>query len=326
MSFRCRSLSTLVLFFLTLVGTANADGELPKRLTPADQARLQQFETVRAEALAQARQGGSAADVAELEAALAGDASPLQGVDIAGDWHCRTLKLGKSMPLVVYGWFRCRIDDDGAGWRLRKLDGSQRTTGRFYDLGNDRMAYLGTSSVGGQRPGVYGSDPERDQVAIAMVPGQNRLRLEFPLPHFDSMFDVMELRRPARAAAANPAGAASGPVENTVLVAGETKRATGVLKSVTPGDRACLLRLEDHSGQAFEELADFRICERGSALRGRKVALRYASREMPAADCGADETCSRRTRVALVVEARPLPGLKAVKGAPSQPTAGRDQP
>jgi len=207
MSRLSRLLLPPVLVFLSLSGAARADGALPRLITPADQSRLQQFDAVRADALAQARQGGSAADLAELEAAMAGDALPLQGIDLTGDWRCRTLKLGKSLPLVVHGWFRCRIDDDGAGWRLRKLDGSQRTTGRFYDLGNERMAYLGVSTLGGQRPANYGSDPDRNQVAVAVVPGPDRLRLEFPLPRVESLFDVMELRRRARGATEKPAAA-----------------------------------------------------------------------------------------------------------------------
>jgi hypothetical protein len=319
MSFRSRLLLPLILLSPILCGTVSADGALPKLLTAADQTRLQQFDVVRTAALAEARAGGSASDLEQLEAALAGDAAPLQGVDVTGDWECRTFKLGKSLPLAVYGWFRCHIDDDGAGWRLRKLDGSQRTTGRFYDIGNDRMAYLGVTTLGGQRPVRYGSDPQRDQVAIALVPGHDRLRLEFPLPQFDSMFDVMELRRPMRGASAKSPAAAARPAASTVRIAGETKRATGVVKAVEPGDRACLLKLEDETGQPFEELAEFRICERGSALRGRKVALRYASRELPAADCGSDETCSRRTRIALVVEARPV-------ARPTRPPASRERP
>jgi hypothetical protein len=306
MSIRSHLLLALFLLCSTLGGRVSADGELPKLLSAADQTRLQRFDVVRAEALAAARAGGAAADHAQLEAALAGDASPLQGVDVAGDWQCRTFKLGKTLPLVVYGWFRCRIDDDGAGWRLRKLDGSQRTAGRFYDIGNDRMVYLGVSTLGGQRPVSYGSDPQRDQVAIAVVPGRDRLRLEFPLPQFDSMFDVMELRRPLRGAEPAPPAAVAVPGDSAARGATGTKRVTGVVRSVEPGDRACLLRLEDESGQPFEELADFRICEQGRGLRGRRVALRYASTELPAADCGSDETCSRRTRVDLVVGARPV--------------------
>ena len=154
MSIRTHLLLPLMLVSSTLWGTVSADGELPKLLTASDQARLQQFDVIRTEALAVARAGGAASDLAQLEAALAGDASPLEGVDVTGDWQCRTFKLGKSLPLVVYGWFHCRIDDDGAGWRLRKLDGSQRTTGRFYDIGNARMAYLGVSTTAGQHPGT----------------------------------------------------------------------------------------------------------------------------------------------------------------------------
>lgn len=80
--------------------------------------------------------------------------------DPTGDWRCRTLKLGKSAGLVVYGWFRCRIVDDGAGWRLDKLNGSQRVSGRFYDDGDTRMILAGALSFA-EEPGRPMASPAR---------------------------------------------------------------------------------------------------------------------------------------------------------------------
>ena len=175
---------------------ALADGVFQQRVTPADREKLAKIDETRARALAEARADGAKDDLAILDQTLAGELLSLHaGFDAVGEWRCRTLKLGKGMPIVVYGWFRCRITDDGAGWVLEKLTGSQRTAGRFYDNGDTEMYYLGVLSVDGDPKVAYGVSPERNQVARAVRPGQNRLRLEFPSPQFESRFDILELER-----------------------------------------------------------------------------------------------------------------------------------
>lgn len=173
-----------------------ADGELPSLLTPADKTRLGGLDATRVEALAAARSGGDAADVAVLDAALAGDPLPFdERFDPTGEWRCRVIKTGGTVPLVVYGWFRCRISDDGAGWMLQKLSGSQRTQGRFYTQDDTRLVYVGTGYIAGETPAKYGKDAARDQVAIATRRAANRLVLEFPRPAVESLLDVMVLER-----------------------------------------------------------------------------------------------------------------------------------
>jgi hypothetical protein len=179
-----------------LAATARADGVFHTLITPADNNKLTQLNAVREQALAEARAGGTTEDLAILDQTLAGDLlSVREGFNAVGDWRCRTLKLGKGAPLVVYGWFDCRITDDGAGWFLDKRGGSQRTSGRFYDNGDKEMYYLGVLSVTGDPAVTYGAAPARDQVARVVRPGPNRLRLEFPLPAFESRFDILELER-----------------------------------------------------------------------------------------------------------------------------------
>lgn len=173
-----------------------ADGELPTLLTPADKSRLDGLAATREEALAAARSGGDAADVAVLDAALAGDVLPFdEHFDPTGEWRCRVIKSGGTLPLVVYGWFRCRISDDGAGWMLQKVSGSQRTQGRFYTQDDAHLVYVGTGYIAGKTPSRYGSDAARDQVAIATRRAANRLVLEFPRPAVESLLDVMVLER-----------------------------------------------------------------------------------------------------------------------------------
>lgn len=176
--------------------SARADGVFHKIITPADSQKLAKIDETRAQALAEARADGAKEYLAILDQTLAGEPLSLHaGFDAVGEWRCRTLKLGKGAPIVVYGWFRCRITDDGAGWFLEKLTGSQRTAGRFYDNGEKEMYYLGVLSVDGDQKIAYGVSPERNQVARAVRPGQNRLRLEFPSPQYESRFDILELER-----------------------------------------------------------------------------------------------------------------------------------
>ncbi|PHK93590.1 DUF4893 domain-containing protein, partial [Pseudoroseomonas rhizosphaerae] len=106
---------------------ARADGPFPDMLDATGRARLQAFDETRAAAIEAARRGGASIDVAVLERVLEGEAQAQAPAVLAGEWQCRTLKLGSPIPLTVHGWFRCRIADDAAGLRLEKLGGLQRT-------------------------------------------------------------------------------------------------------------------------------------------------------------------------------------------------------
>jgi hypothetical protein len=181
---------------LALAIPAEADGELDSRMTAADKARLADYATTRAEAIAEAKQGGSQGDIAVLDAVIG--KKPLtfrDGFDPTGRWKCRTMKLGGMLPLTIYDWFDCRISDDGSGWYLVKSSGSQRTSGRFYDDGDDRLVYLGALHYSREKPIDYGKDAERDQVAYVFRTGPEELRMEFPAPKFESKLDILELKR-----------------------------------------------------------------------------------------------------------------------------------
>jgi hypothetical protein len=186
-------------FIVAMIGfsvTANADGEIGKIMTAADKAHLDSFDKVRTDAIAEAKKGGARADVAALDVILAGkDLAFSEGFDLTGNWQCRTVKLGGNLPLTIYGWFKCRVSDDGSGWRLEKTTGSQRTAGAFYTDSDTRLIYLGVLYYADERPKKYGSDPDRDQVAYAVRPAKNRVRLEFPSPKYESKLDIIELKR-----------------------------------------------------------------------------------------------------------------------------------
>ena len=177
------------------VSSAHATGEIVSLITKADEARLEKFDAYRTEALAEARRDGAPDDLATLDGIIDVDILPWSGFDLTGNWQCRTIKLGGSSGIVVYGWFRCKVTDDGSGWRLQKTTGSQRTTGRFFDEGEKVMTDLGTGSVNEDTPPRYGAGPDSDQVGRAYRTGDQGWRIEFPAPRYESKFDILEFRR-----------------------------------------------------------------------------------------------------------------------------------
>ena len=175
-------------------GATHADGVVQKLMTPADKVRLDHHDDTRKAALAETADG-NAAEAEQLDILLGKPVLPLADFNLGGDWQCRTIKAGGLAPLVVYDWFKCRVSDDGSGWRLDKLSGSQRTTGRFYDDGEKRMIYLGSFFVAGDAPKPYGSGPETDQIGYAFRTGPAACRIEFPVPRYESKLDILEFRR-----------------------------------------------------------------------------------------------------------------------------------
>ena len=192
---RASRLASVLAVLVTAVGPALADGQIATIITPADQARLDAYEGTRIDALKQARAEGDAGDIAVLDAVTARRDIPWQGFDITGKWKCRTIKAGKLAALVVYGWFDCAVTDEGSGWHLRKLTGSQRTAGRFFDDGEARMTYLGVGTVNDDPAPPYGSGPQSDEPGYAFRNDNNGWRIEFPAPYYESMLDILEFRR-----------------------------------------------------------------------------------------------------------------------------------
>ncbi|MCX5577072.1 DUF4893 domain-containing protein [Kaistia terrae] len=181
---------------MLLSGAAFADGTMAARtLTPTDKDRLARFEATQKSAIAEARKGGDKVDVTALDALLALKPQPILGVDIRGNYRCRTIKLGGGLPLTIYGWFNCKIDEDDIGYRLTKTSGSQRLTGHFIDDSANRLLYYGVSYIAGDKPGRYGAKADNDQVGYFLKAGQSSYRLDLPLPAFESKFDIIELKK-----------------------------------------------------------------------------------------------------------------------------------
>ena len=173
---------------------ALADGEVQKLITAADKTRLDKYGETRKEALAEAK-AGDPAEVKQLDALLAKPLVAFSDKDLTGNWQCRTIKAGGPLPLVIYGWFKCKVTDDGSGWRLEKISGSQRTKGRFFDDGEKRAIYLGSAYVNSDPAKPYGSGPQTDQVGYAFRNNASQWRIEFPAPYYESKLDIIEFKR-----------------------------------------------------------------------------------------------------------------------------------
>ena len=188
-----KSALTFMLLACT-IDVAAADGVMDKIITPADRDRLAKFDAVRVDALAEAK-AGDPQDYAALSATLVKPQLSFSDFDMTGDWQCRMTKLGGLSELVVYSWFKCRVTDDGSGWMLEKLSGSQKTKGQFYTVSDARLAYLGSGYVNDEAAPKYGVGPNSDQVGYAIRTGPAEWRIEFPAPAYESKLDVLEFRR-----------------------------------------------------------------------------------------------------------------------------------
>jgi hypothetical protein len=167
--------------------------------TDDDRRRLRLWRESFVAALAEAREAGHGAEIAR-EGALLDPDSALPGAGLpAGDYRCRTLKLGSQgeagLTYTPYPAFRCRvgIGTDGR-MHFTKLSGSQRPVGRLYEEHDRRQIFLGTMQLGDEARALrYGRDPERNMAGIVERVGERRWRIVFPYPHFESTLDVIEL-------------------------------------------------------------------------------------------------------------------------------------
>jgi hypothetical protein len=128
----------------------------------------------------------------EPDAALPGAEPP------PGDYHCRTIKLGRArqstLDYVAYPAFRCRISRADGRLHFTKLTGSQRQAGTLFPDNGRRMIFLGTLMLGDETRALrYGRDRERDLIGVVERIGPERWRIVFPRPHYESLVDVIEL-------------------------------------------------------------------------------------------------------------------------------------
>jgi hypothetical protein len=166
--------------------------------TSSDRERLRGWRTAWTRALDAARAAGHGAALAAEGTLLDPDAALAGPTPTAGEYRCRTIKIGAKSPglldYVAYPQFACRIAPGEGTLDFAKLSGSQRPLGRLFTDSSRRMILLGTLQLGDEQ-GVlrYGRDQDRDMIALLERIGERRWRLVFPYPHFESLVDVIEL-------------------------------------------------------------------------------------------------------------------------------------
>lgn len=116
----------------------------------------------------------------------------------AGDYRCRTFKLGAKRPglrtFYAQPWSRCRIGRQGDMPVFAKLEGIQRPSGTLYAETDARVIFLGALELGDETTTLaYGEDAKRDLAGYVERIGVGRWRLVLPWPSFESQLDVIEL-------------------------------------------------------------------------------------------------------------------------------------
>ena len=166
--------------------------------TSSDRVRLRDWRTAFTEALAKARAGGHAADLAREGVLLQPDAAIGEVPIPNGNYACRVIKVGAKqaglLDFIAYPAFRCRIQQENGLQGFAKLTGSQRPVGLIFPGDALRQVFLGTLSLGDESGTMqYGRDAERDVAGYVEKLPDGRWRMILPYPAFESTLDVIEL-------------------------------------------------------------------------------------------------------------------------------------
>ena len=191
--------SALSLLSMTAAALANWEDVA----SPYDVRRLERLDEARGRGMDAAQSGAIERDSGAVHSALDGDLRPISRGALIGNWRCRTAKSGGILPPIGYSWFQCRVSERGGRLFFQKLNGTQRLAGYLYPHQSGGYVLLGGWSVKGEPMHLYsGNGPSAgaksspdDAVALVSAAGRGRVRLEFPFPGQESVYDVMELRR-----------------------------------------------------------------------------------------------------------------------------------
>ena len=168
-------------------------------VTAADRDRYARRDAAWSLALQQARRQRGSGDLNSLGDLIDPDARRPSVIPAAGNYRCRTVKLGSQggedgLGYVVYGWFACRIEQTPNGLKFVKLTGSQRPSGLLFPEDDRHMVLLGSMALASEPPAnSYGQRPDRDLVATLERIGERRWRLVIPWPQNESNLDLIEL-------------------------------------------------------------------------------------------------------------------------------------
>lgn len=180
------------------VAAAPAPPDWRSIATDSDRHRLREWRTAWVRGLEAARESGHTAALAQQGSLLQPDAAIAWEDPPPGIYRCRTLKIGGQsnamLDYVAYPWFDCRIRMENGFMSFTKLSGSQRPIGLLLPYVGQRMVFLGTLQLGDESRALqYGRDRERDMAGVIERIGEEKWRLVFPYPHFESTIDVLEL-------------------------------------------------------------------------------------------------------------------------------------
>jgi hypothetical protein len=168
-------------------------------VTAVDRDRYHRLDAAWSLALQQARRQRGSGDLASTGDLIDPDAGRAPAIPPAGDYRCRTVKLGSQggedgLGYVVYSWFDCRIEQTPGGLKFSKTTGSQRPSGLLFPENDREMILLGSLALADEPPAnSYGQRPDRDLIAVLERIGDRRWRLVLPWPRNESNLDVIEL-------------------------------------------------------------------------------------------------------------------------------------
>jgi hypothetical protein len=142
----------------------------------------------------------------ETDASAVDAAGPLLQPDSAlepvglvpGKYRCQMLKLGaqeptaptlKHLPATI-----CMVAAERQLLRFTMGGAAQRAQATLYPDNNRRMVLLGTTMLGDEAMAqIYGHDTTRDMIGIVERIGDQHWRILLPAPHFESLFDVIDI-------------------------------------------------------------------------------------------------------------------------------------
>lgn len=189
---------------LLTVSPALAASDWRSVITPADQSRLNHMAGAIGEGDSLVRQSSpppKGSDLDLLAREMKAAPLPIDTGGLPGAWHCQIIKVGTS--LAVYRKFKCLIQPTSNGLELSKVGGSDRITALLYPDGGRQMILLGHLPAKDQPSAPYSGlagghatpqEPDyTDVVGVLSRTGPRHLRIVFPWPYVQSIYDVMVL-------------------------------------------------------------------------------------------------------------------------------------
>ncbi|WP_296598071.1 DUF4893 domain-containing protein [Phenylobacterium sp.] len=169
--------------------------------TRADRERLERLDQAWKAAREDAIKGGAGEQLRRLGPVADPRVDLNRPQPTPGRYQCRTIKLGAAsegmLPYVAYGWFKCQVTlTPGGDLIVKKTNGSQRPVGLICPDERRAARFVGVLELGDEtRTPRYGADADRDLIGEVRRVGDERWRIAFPWPAYESKLDILELRR-----------------------------------------------------------------------------------------------------------------------------------